>query len=718
MARRIFLLALLAALVVAVNGQTATAQAADSQLMPMTNLRSGISVVPQAQQGVDWLYERRYHDEKVDDAGILYIRANTPIVLEHNDNNVVSQDQRYVQFPRVIGRHGPDGKPDSGDEGIIKWMINNNYRAPAYVGEVRPPTRLYEKPIVLSELTYSDGKPIIGTTGHNDLPWTAEKRGDPTRWFYGQVDADGNQWHEIRYWDDDTWTKSAQSAKCNASDGGRIVIMVDPKTPVLQLSAGSDSAQWYTTPPKTFDTPHIHPMTTCLTSGVRIHMVNMTNAEPVEYAITEIRKTLPADSEWQTYDGTPLPAEKAFARPKGRYMLYMRCGRSGPIGHRLVEFNPDFPATGEKHGYLLWEDDAQRDRLRANLQKEPWKSGFARISATGEDPEAGLDSPVRRSWRGESGRARAALNHAFSAVMKDWKVDGGTDHGYIAKRNLLRFYTAEPLGIEVYLSTTGGSPDLTPLGQEWLDNYVAPLAYDLLAAGYRRSEANPRGMSPIEELKIRDNLAQLAKLWQQFRFHMAAGVGSGSSHWELGYGLVAMTTALAMPSYDTRYYGTSGANGAEAGNKWAPYPDEALSWWENLVRTGDGPGRPNSIASWRYHIIYNKQGYWIGPNHLAFIKPDGQRIHYWQYRHNRGQPGQPVYSEGGGYENPFVGPGAAIQNILQIAGKQPLDSYMRYYERKVEDGHVLPAMANHRWPFAPAAAAIVARQLEIGRAHV
>jgi len=698
---------------------SASAAAADDGLTPITNLRSGISLVPQGRHGEAWAYERLYHDEKVDDSGVLYVRSTTPIVLEHNERNVVSQSQRYVKFSRIIGRDGPDGKPDSGDEGIIKWMVDSNYRSPRYVGAVAPPTRLYEKPIVFAGLAYSDGKPVVGTTGHNGLPWRAEKRGDLTRWFYGQKDKAGNEWHTLRYWDDDAeWLKrelpnypgsQMQSGKCGASDGGRVVCVVDPKTPVLQFAAATPDAQWYTTAAKTFDTPVIHVQTTYLTRGVEIRYVNLTNGEPVLYVARGHRVEGPP-RDFRTFGDQPLRSDELFGEPGGIYDLFYKCGDAGPVCHRRIVFEPDFPAPGERHGYLLWETDAQKARVRANLEKEPWKTGFARLSQVSEDPEAGLDNPVRPPWRGEMGRAGAALKHAFVGAMTDWAA-APADHGYIAKRRLLRFYAAEPLGIEVYLSTTGGSPDLTPLGQEWLGNYAAPIAYDLLASGYRRSADRPRGMTAIEELKIRDNLAQLAKLWQQFRYHMAAGVGSGSSHWELGYGLVALTTALAMPTYDTPYYGTSGADGTPASHRWAPYPDEAVSWWDNLMRTTAGPGRPNSVASWRYHILYNRLGYWTGPNHLGFIQPDGTRIHYWKYRHNRGQPGQPCYAENGGYENPFIGPGAAVQNLLKISGREPLDLYLRYYERKIEDGHAMAMLVNHRWPFAREAAPLVAKRL-------
>jgi len=685
------------------------AAVADDGLTPMTNLRSGISLVPQGRHGEDWAYERWYHDAAVDDGGTLYVKADCPLTLEHNERNVVSQSARYVKFNRVIGRDGPDGKPRTGDEGVIKWMVDNNYRSPRYVGKVVAPTRLYEKPIVFADLAYSDGKPVVGTTGHNGLPWRAEKRGEPTRWFYGQTDTAGNEWHTLRYWDDDAWTKGAQSGKCNASDGGRVVCVVNPRTPVLQLAAAAPEAQWYTTPAKTFDTPVIHEQTTYLTRGVTIRFVNVTSAEPVRYVSRGHRVEGPP-RDFKTFSGQTLRSEEFFGEPGGVYDLFYKCGDAGPLGRRRIVFEPDFPAPKEKHGYLLWETETQRDRVKANLAKDPWKTGFARLSQVSENPEAGLDNPVRPPWRGEMGRARAALNHAFVGTMADWKAEPA-DHGYIAKRRLLRFYAAEPLGIEVYLSGTGGSPDLTPLGQEWLGNYAAPIAYDLLAAGYRRSPDRPRGMTPVEELKIRDNLAQLAKLWQQFRYHMAAGVGSGSSHWELGYGLVALTCSLAMPSYDTAYYGTSGADGTAASRPWAPYPDEPVSWWDNLVRTTGGPGRPNSVASWRYHILYNRLGYWIGPNHLGFIKPDGTRIHYWKYRHNRGQPGQPCYTEGGGYESPFIAPGAAIQSILKVTGHEPLDLYLRYYERKVEDGHAIATLVNHRWPFAREAAQPVAKRL-------
>ena len=165
---------------------SAAAVVADDGLTPITNLRSGISLVPQGRQGEDWAWERWYHA--------------------------------------------------SGDEGAIRWRVDNDYRPPRYVGPVAAPARAYEKPIVFADLAYSDGNPVVGTTGDNGAEWTRE-RGAPRKWFYGQSDTAGDEWHTLRYWDDDDeWLKrdlpkypgsQMQSGKCGASDGRFVALVCD-----------------------------------------------------------------------------------------------------------------------------------------------------------------------------------------------------------------------------------------------------------------------------------------------------------------------------------------------------------------------------------------------------------------------------------------------------------------------------------------------------------
>ena len=64
--------------------------------------------------------------------------------------------------------------------------------------------------------------------------------------------------------------------------------------------------------------------------------------------------------------------------------------------------------------------------------------------------------------------------------------------------------------------------------------------------------------------------------------------------------IAALIAAMAIPSYSTPYYGTSGFNGNTQTYAWTPYPDHAVTWknafYLNTTTVYGFPNRRSSSA--------------------------------------------------------------------------------------------------------------------------
>lgn len=90
--------------------------------MTTLNYRSGISVTP----AVGGFHEEYfYHDPLADDAKVVYIKEDTAIAMGHNARN---RRQTNVSSPsyKIIGINGEDAAPDSGDEGVIRFFVDED----------------------------------------------------------------------------------------------------------------------------------------------------------------------------------------------------------------------------------------------------------------------------------------------------------------------------------------------------------------------------------------------------------------------------------------------------------------------------------------------------------------------------------------------------------------------------------------------------------------
>lgn len=662
-------------------------------VVELSNHQSGISLSLSGTNGTDWALEQTYQDAMVADL-VLYTRDKVQFSLAHNDHNTVAN----IYVPnRLIGQNGPDGQPGSGDEGIIHYKINRDMQAHAYAINVPDWAPEFKSPFSFATLTYDGDKKVLGAVGDNGGKWGTIPCNTTERFYYGTRDAYGNEWHSLSYWDDDVELLKKLKVDVHrqgASDGHFIAVCVNPLTPVLQFSA-SGAEQYYTSPAKICNVPAVWDQITYLTSGVRVHFVNLTNGEPVFYRI--------GGGAFQKYAGNPLKAGDLFKGGNSTHVLEAKCGEKGVVYRRSIVFEPAHPAPAENHGYLLWKDEDDRQAtVKKLLNVDPFKKSYAEFCGNYNQGMPGKFEDARDGWCQGALMASQALANAF--VMAVEGPETRLESARLAKTRLLRMARLQPLGaMESPSSHTPGKDFMNELGQTMHQFADAGVAYDLLA-GFYRSTQHPEGMTPVEEWKIRDGLAKIAHaLLGQMRENMSYTIGGGDTHWGYGYEIAAGTIALAMPTYKTPYYGVSGGDRKTVndfpgrdGKFWNPYPDQKVTWYQ--VATDPflpSPGWPNSRAPLRAEFLLSDDGWWTGPNDM---QGDGDRYVTGPLRRMlvdvpygglANAECRVELVEMSGYESPFVTRCYAFDTMRKIKGdsaSQP--STANYIRRRLTHGVV------------------------------
>jgi len=672
------------------------AVSAKGQLLSLTNTKAGISVSLSGTNGTDWAVERTYRDASIADQ-IVYLRSDVDISLAHNERNSITLST--PSLPHVLGINGPDSVPDSGDEGDIYYKIDRDLQAHRYStknGALSNYCVSYSVPFRFDTLTYDGSLAVLGTTGDNSGAWGSRPRYTTERFAYGQKDTFSNEWHTLTYWDDDEPLLAAaavSSHRQGASDGHCVFMCVNPQTPVIQLTAPAGE-EFYTTPIKTYHVPKIWAQTSYLTSGVKFHFVNLTNGDPVQYRVE--------NGAWQDYSGSPLTASNLFAATNAPLTLETRCGTSGTILSRTVIMDPACPASGEQHGYMLWKDEAGRLAASNRLHTiQPFKYSYEVFwNNYYQGTSVALDD-TRGEWNDGSSMAVHALNNALVVAIEG--PDVATNEAARCKTRLLRMARLQPVGFEQTVSYATPAKDfITELGQVVQNFADAGVAYDLLAAHYRVDQ-HADGISPIEELLIRDGLAKLAKSILQVRGNWSAESGSGDTHWGHGFELAFGTIAFAMPTYSSPCYGTSGADFTSTnqwldpdGHYWNPFRDQGVTWYEAATDpTIETPGHPNIRAPFRSEFQVSDEGYWTGPNDLKgdgdryFNGPLGNRVVDVKHNGMANADGRVELVEMDGYESPFVTRIHHLDFLRRIKNARPnplcVETYIR---RRLTGGYV------------------------------
>ncbi|RLB65349.1 MAG: hypothetical protein DRI90_02235 [Deltaproteobacteria bacterium] len=554
---------------------------------------TGISVEVQGVEGVDYAVERVWFDREVDDDLILYIHADVPIILRHNESNLVGAATPWspgLDPGTIVYRIDGDG---------LRGYDGNLYQAaPANGQPLDPPLDAIQSQYsVPFTMAHFKGQVGAGPDFHD-----------------GIVDEHGDEWHVLSFWDVDP-ENSEDERDDQTNDGKTLMVVVDPITPAIAFDAPAGE-QYYTTPAKLHYVPHIHGQRTYLTAGVQLQLTNITGAEPIHYQVD--------NGTVQTYGG-PLVASQLFGEPDQTYAFRYWLGQNGPQKEREIHFEPIQPGADETHPRMLYPDP------------QALAAAQAIVAAGGEPAEALLEPPHYMGMPDPPIDFRTGLRY-----LRETLYDGGyyyqtkrlgttikeyarlgvlqEDEGLMRRAvdGLLFMYTIDPLGCESPDGRNGGPCQERCMYSDGRVTINAALAYDLLAGLFTPEQGYTQGMSPIEHLKIRDNLAGEAAMMLQFPTSnpepfWRTSRASGSPR-NLQLEMFIASLAMAMPSYDSHYFGTSGADGVtQAEHLWAPFDDAALSWITiNDAGYVEHPADPEQFRYSALHNLVDPDGTYVG----------------------------------------------------------------------------------------------------------
>ena len=553
--------------------------AADEEI---TNYKSGISLLWGGTRGTDYAEEYFYFDKLIHDAKVVYIKAGTPITMEHNERN--------IGVPAGKNAYETVGL----DFGAIKFKPDGDqYRLP-YPQDWTP----YTAPFTFASLNYglfgASATPVVGTTGATGGDLTDANR--TSRYFRGMLDTVGDEWHTLTVADDDV--PEGVGGEWRASDGKVWLFVVNPKTPCLTLRV-TGSGQFYTTPPKKYFFPIIYDQTTYLDAGasgsVTLEITDI-NGNNVFYRIVSD----PADAVTAYTDagGKTVTLDDTDFATGEQYLQYYYAGNAAYKKTRKVVKNPAYPSAGETHGDRLWInaslfESEVRPRIDGNPDLKRWKD-FFRTNSTWN----GSSSINTTARTGKRFIVERAWPHAITARLEGMTFRNGSAT-YTASEyaKLCLFegrYLVDPVGYEA--DQWSGNPlpcrDVCYRGYYDVPGvYGAAMAYDVLIGYFRTNQGHPTGISAVEDFFIRDALARWVHMSQMILADYTRG-----GMWPNAHVTGSMLIAGVMPSYSTPYFGTCGLDGNTTTYDWTPCPAGSTNYtWKELFFTENVPltGYPN-----------------------------------------------------------------------------------------------------------------------------
>ena len=266
----------------------------------------------------------------------------------------------------------------------------------------------------------------------------------------------------------------------------------------------------------------------------------------------------------------------------------------------------------------------------SNSSNYPYYNQYNRLVNDAPNEE---NFPILTGRRPNFNEQSALQNALIAAIEDDYQlVKSGESDSYAnyAKHFLLEnFLTLDPVGVELR-GTSHGQDTIGPAKERHnFEYYLVPtelsllLAYDLIINNYKSSDFGGsyiEGITPIEDYKIRDSLAQTPFKAQMalgrytHRFFVAnnqANMAKGVRSW------AGFPTGLIMPNYKTDYYGTSGANGDTEVADMTIYPDNSKTWME-MFASAQGEetleGYPNQDNEQNIWYLIDNEGFWHDNN--------------------------------------------------------------------------------------------------------
>ncbi len=607
--------------------QKAQAQA-DLSFLPQ-DYKCGISIRYSGTSGVDYLAEPLFHEPLQNNRQTVYIKSATTISLFHNQINSLG---RYAgEYNMVVGAGGPDTIVGNSDDGTIRYRVDGDLNEKRVFANDNPIKTIgvwagmvvlpaYSAPLSFASLEYSAGVPVLGRTGDNGQPIT-----NPATYFhYGHLDSAGDEWHTLDIGDDDRTYGITRSYKVVdfSSDGKQQLFVVNPKTPCVTVER-TGNGQFYTTPAKAYFIPKIHDQTTYILPRAGTVSVKLTDiyGGVVQYRLN--------GGSW-TNNGTNVVTLADSAFSTGTNTLEARYAATPTvIRTRTVVKNPGFPSAGEAHGHLMWGDSTEyakiAGRLNTGRYANYWNTKFntrSELQQTYWDTY-GMQG-FRRPWFGaDPVVATAAFENGFMA-----KVLGNDAKISVSPKTYAQYAKEMLLDNVMNLDTVTSELNSNQFPAPWTEfrgagyNTVpnvfsfAP-GYDLLIANYR-SDQHADGITPIEDYFIRDQMGQYnLRILQNY-------AKNGPGLWGTATSMGAFMISLAMPTYNTPYFGTSGVDGTAATHLWTPYPDYPETWKNLFINVAPATrAYPNRL--WAFGPDRPDDGY-------DLIGNSGPALGYWEYQ--------------------------------------------------------------------------------------
>jgi hypothetical protein len=139
--------------------------------------------------------------------------------------------------------------------------------------------------------------------------------------------------------------------------------------------------------------------------------------------------------------------------------------------------------------------------------------------------------------------------------------------------------TIDPIGSEINHSNSAlPTRELFYRGYYEVDaTFDMEFGYDLLIANYKSTQV-PGGITAVEDYFIRDQIAACTfdAMMQEGHWQMKEYPDPGM--WGTARNIGGLVATIIMPTYSTRYYGTSGFDGNTTVYPYTPFPDTPLTW--------------------------------------------------------------------------------------------------------------------------------------------
>jgi hypothetical protein len=563
------------------------------QSAPLTNYKTGIDTIFSGASGTDYQEEYLFSDPLVSDRKVVYIKSGTTITLAHNARNVSyagsgtyaavangNNGSIMYKIDRDLQR-GREWGDANGATDTLLTFAGTQYPVPRH----NNPT--YTAPFTLASLTYDGVTPVVGTTG--PIPATPVTNVGAYYWR-GILDSVGDEWHVLTVADNDT--AFITDPEGGSSDGKLILFVVNPKTPCLTITV-TGNAQFYTTPPKIYFTPKIHDQTTYFSAntGTISFWLKDINGNNVFYRIN--------GGAWSAGAANPVLHASDFNLGTNT-LEYYYAGNAAFTKTRIVVKDPAYPSAGEPHGNLMWKDAAGRTAFTTKMAGAVFQGQLNNFLGNGFfNPLTKFDNDFAQGKRICYGRF--ALQNALVAMLRGWNTnaDGKSKTSALyAKQMLLESErNIDPVGFEINHSNRClPTRELFYRGYYDVDvTFSLAFAYDLLIANFKSTQfPSGGGITNIEDYFIRDQLAGCAfeAMMQEGNYTSQEYLNTGM--WGTARNIGGMVVALAMPSYSTPYYGTSGVDGNTTVYPYTPFPNTPLTWKKVFI-DNDAPlvGYPN-----------------------------------------------------------------------------------------------------------------------------